>query len=132
MKNVNIEALKEQFAEPRYYGSDSLFAVRCIMLDVVSNSSHEPAPDFNAFTIWEVLNDVNQLDVCAQLYAKIAEANDVPVVPVGYIEVTEDGCFYFIQEDDMRPWRVDSYNKGWTLLLTVDVDKDANLYIELF
>ena len=132
MKNVNIEALKEQFKDTRCYGSDVLFAVRSIMLEVVSNTKHEPATDFNAFTIWDVLNDVNQLDVCAKLYAQIAEANDVPVVPVGYIEITDDGCFYFVQEDDMRPWRVDSYTKGWTLLLTVDVDKYTNLTISLF
>lgn len=132
MKNVDIEALKEQFKETRYYGSDVLFAVRSIMLDVVMNSKHEPATDFNAFTIWDVLNDVAELEACARIYSKVAEDNDVPVVPVGYIEITEDGCFYFVPEDCMRAWRVDSYNKGWTLLLTVDVDKYANLNVTLF
>ena len=132
MNNVNIEALKEQFEETRYYGSDVLFAVRSIMLDVVMNSKHEPATDFNAFTLWDVLNDISDLETCAQIYSKVAEDNEVPVVPVGYIEITDDGCFYFIPEGDMRPWRVDSYNKGWTLLLTVDVDKYANLTVSLF
>ena len=132
MNNVNIEALKEQFEDTRYYGSDVLFAVRSIMLDVVMNSKHEPATDFNAFTLWDVLNDISDLETCAQIYSKVAEDNEVPVVPVGYIEITDDGCFYFIPEGDMRPWRVDSYNKGWTLLLTVDVDKYANLTVSLF
>lgn len=132
MKNVDIEALKEQFKETRCYGSDVLFAVRSIMLEVVSNSKHEPATDFNAFTIWDVLNDVAELEACAQIYSKVAEDNEVPVVPVGYIEITDDGCFYFVPEDAMRPWRVDSYTKGWTVLLTVDVDKYANLNVTLF
>lgn len=132
MKNVDIEALKEQFTETREYGSDVLFAVRSIMLDVVMNSKHEPAEDFNVFTIWDVLNDIAELETCAQIYSKVAEDNEVPVVPVGYIEITEEGGFYFVPEDCMRPWRVDSYTKGWTLLLTVDVDKYANLTISLF
>lgn len=132
MKNVNIEALKEQFTETREYGSDVLFAVRSIMLDVVMNSTHEPAEDFSVFTLWDMLNDISDLETCAQIYSKVAEDNDVPVVPVGYIEITEEGGFYFVPEDAMRPWRVDSYNKGWTVLLTVDVDKYANLNITLF
>ena len=132
MKNVNIEALKEQFTETREYGSDVLFVVRSIMLDVVMNSTHEPATDFNVFTIWDVLNDIAELETCAKIYSKVAEDNDVPVVPVGYIEITEEGCFYFVHEDCMRPWRVDSYNKGWTVLLTVDVDKYENLNSTLF
>lgn len=132
MKNVNIEALKENFKDTRYYGSDVLFAVRSIMLDVVMNSKHEPATDFNAFTLWDMLNDVSELETCAQIYSKVAEDNDVPVVPVGYIEITDEGGFYFIPEDAMRGWRVDSYTKGWTLLLTVDVDKYANLTVTLF
>ena len=132
MKNVNIEALKEQFKETREYGSDVLFAVRSIMLDVVMNSTHEPATDFSVFTLWDMLNDISDLETCAHIYSKVAEDNEVPVVPVGYIEITEEGGFYFIPEDAMRPWRVDSYNKGWTLLLTVDVDKYANLNITLF
>lgn len=132
MKNVNLEALKEQFTETREYGSDVLFAVRSIMLDVVMNSKHEPAEDFSVFTLWDMLNDISDLETCAQLGSKVAEANEVPVVPVGYIEITEEGGFYFVPEDCMRPWRVDSYNKGWTVLLTVDVDKYANMNITLF
>lgn len=132
MSNVDIEALKEQFKETRYYGSDVLFAVRSIMLDVVLNSKHEPATDFNVFTLWDMLNDISDLETCVTVYSKVAEDNEVPVVPVGYIEITEEGGFYFVPEDAMRPWRVDSYTKGWTLLLTVDVDKYGNLNVTLF
>ena len=67
MKNVDIEALKEQFTGTREYGSDVLFAVRSIMLEVVMNSKHEPATDFNAFTIWDVLNDIAELEACEVL-----------------------------------------------------------------
>ena len=132
MKNVNIEALKEQFTDTREYGSDVLFTVRSIMLEVVMNSTHEPSEDFSVFTLWDMLNDISDLETCATVYSKVAEDNDVPVVPVGYIEITEEGGFYFIPEDALRPWRVDSYTKGWTVLLTVDVDKYANLSITLF
>lgn len=66
MKNVNIEALKEQFTETREYGSDVLFAVRSIMLDVVMNSAHEPAEDFSVFTLWDMLNDISDLETCAR------------------------------------------------------------------
>ena len=103
MKNVNIEALKEQFTETREYGSDVLFAVRSIMLDVVMNSTHEPATDFSVFTLWDMLNDISDLETYARIYSKVAEDNNVPVVPVGYIEITEEGGFYFIPEDAMSP-----------------------------
>lgn len=66
MKNVNIEALKEQFTETREYGSDVLFAVRSITLDVVMNSTHEPAEDFSVFTLWDMLNDISDLETCAR------------------------------------------------------------------